>query len=354
MIAFYVNKLFSYSGAALQAFNLATQINEQTEVIIFNLKDTKNRDLHNKNKIRIINLHGNPFLRIFSIIYYTLKYHISINHYHGWFPLEIIIGIILRRHVILKTTLVGDDDFSSLTAKTNKKFFLKIILKRIAINIVLTAQMKKINQNYIKNEKILHLPNSFNFQKLSLKNEKEALTFCIVGLLSKRKRTVDAIKYFIQNYSENEKSKLYLVGPTSNQFSLSEIDQDYLMTCKDIAKDLQTKIIFTGFLNQNELFQIYALSKVLLFFSEREGMSNVLLEAMAHNCVPIVLNSNYAATNEIITHGINGFIINQNEKVEIGMIENIFKSMAPQQTIYKDYNMTILVEKYLTLYKSLN
>jgi len=70
-------------------------------------------------------------------------------------------------------------------------------------------------------------------------------------------------------------------------------------------------VIFTGKLSKDKTYDIYKKSVALLFFSKKEGMPNVLLEAMAHNCIPIVSDI-YEVSKEII--GDNGeFILNQYE-----------------------------------------
>jgi glycosyltransferase involved in cell wall biosynthesis len=66
-------------------------------------------------------------------------------------------------------------------------------------------------------------------------------------------------------------------------------------------------VTFLGFVNQSALPEVYALSDVFAFPSERETWGLVLNEAMAAGLAPVVA-SDVGATADLITQGETGFI----------------------------------------------
>lgn len=147
--------------------------------------------------------------------------------------------------------------------------------------------------------------------------EEKENAFCFVGLVCERKRTYESIKYFIDKYSQDTTSKMYVVGPYKDISNNYEFSDEYVAKCFDLIKkyDLENRVVFTDRVSKEETQSIFKKSKALLFFSDKEGMPNVVLEAMANNCVPI--------TSEIFEDKKQGFILDKNfEKVDISLIEN--------------------------------
>ena len=208
MIAYFVHNLDSYSGAAQQALLLAK--NMQRNVLFFNHNNKTFRRYKYSNFIEIIDL---PQSKLFIILFFTLKYKIKIFHFHGSFNVGMFLGTILQKKMILKTTLLGDDDFDTFASKKSWKvrYFL---IKHIYKNIVLSKKLKEINSKYIDSSKIELIPNGvFLAENCPTLQEKEN-SFCFVGLVCERKKTYESIKYFIDNYSCNTTTKMYVVGPS--------------------------------------------------------------------------------------------------------------------------------------------
>jgi glycosyltransferase involved in cell wall biosynthesis len=99
--------------------------------------------------------------------------------------------------------------------------------------------------------------------------------------------------------------------------------------------DLIDRIIFTGGVSKEQTQAFFSKCKSLLFFSEKEGMPNVVLEALANNCVPIV-NSMDCVAKEIFDDSGGGFILEDSKrKISIEMIENLIEVEGPYSTIQK-------------------
>jgi len=74
------------------------------------------------------------------------------------------------------------------------------------------------------------------------------------------------------------------------------------------AFKLEQLITFTGWLDREKLLTEYQAADVFILPSTDEGMSNVILEAMATGLV--VIAKDIIANRELITHGINGLLYN--------------------------------------------
>ncbi len=84
------------------------------------------------------------------------------------------------------------------------------------------------------------------------------------------------------------------------------------------ASRYRSRVKLLGRLSPKEVTAVYRDSHVLLLPTYAEGMPNVVLEAMASGCVPIVTRLE-GITDSIIEHGVSGFLVNVdcvNEYVE--------------------------------------
>jgi glycosyltransferase involved in cell wall biosynthesis len=132
-------------------------------------------------------------------------------------------------------------------------------------------------------------------------------------------------------------------------------DNKYLNECLQLVKEhqLTDKVIFMGLLPQEEVFKIYRKCKALLFFSEREGMPNTVLEAMAHNCVPIVSETD-GVMSEVLEPNKSGFIISSIEKeISMPQIEEVIKTNRPYQVAMENHSIKNISYEYERLYQKM-
>lgn len=351
MIAYFVYNLDSYSGAAQQALLLSKNIRK--DILIFN-HNNKSFKMHDKIKsIQIIDLPKSRFAQLLIIFYYTLIKDIKIYHFHGFFKFNLLLGYILQRKMIIKTTLLGSDDLESI--KNSKYGKIKLFLiSKVYKNIVLSKKLKEINSKYIDSSKIELIPNGVLLAENCPTLEEKENAFCFVGFVCERKRTYDSIKYFIDNYSKDISSKMYIVGPYKNMQNNQEFSNEYVNKCFELIKinDLETRVVFTDRISKEKTQDIFRKSKALLFFSDKEGMPNVVLEAMANNCVPVVSELD-GVMKEIFTNEEEGFIINNNEMVTVQKINNLLKSKMPYNRIQKSFSIEKISNKYEKLYEQI-
>jgi len=350
MIAYFVHNLDSYSGAAQQALLLAKHM--KRDILFFNHNNKPFKKYKYNELIEIINLPQNRFLQALIVLFFTLKYNIKIYHFHGSFNVGMFIGTILLKKMILKTTLLGDDDFDTFASKRSWKirYFL---IKHIYKNIVLSNKLKEINSKYIDSSKIELIPNGVLLAKNCPTLEEKENAFCFVGLVCERKRTYESIKYFIDNYSQEKNSKMYVVGPYKNLQNNHEFNDEYVKRCFELIKKngLENRVIFTDRISKEETQEIFKKSKALLFFSDKEGMPNVVLEAMANNCVPITSEMD-GVIREIFEDKKQGFILdNDFEKIDIKHIDQMIENRNAFRLMENKFSIGIVAKDYRKFYE---
>ncbi len=350
MIAYFVYKLDSYSGAAAQALLLAKSMKKN--ILIFNHNNKSYKKYRYNDFIDIVDLPQNKLLQLFIIFFTTLKYKIKIFHFHGSFTVGLVIGNLLNKKMILKTTLLGDDDFDTFSTKKSWKirYFL---LKKIYKNIVLSNKLKEINSKYIEVSKIELIPNGvFLADSCPALNEKEN-SFCFVGLVCKRKRTYESIKYFIANYSSDTTTKMYIVGPYKDMKDNNEFSNSYVEKCFKLIKDnsLEDRISFTGLMSKEKTQDILKKSKALLFFSSKEGMPNVVLEAMANNCIPITSELD-GVIREIFEDKKQGFILDDSfQSIKASDINDMISIKETFMLMQNKFSIGIVGDRYREIYE---
>jgi len=351
MIAYFVYNLSTYSGAAKQAMLLASNLDKK--VVIFNFDKSINEPFTKFLNIDCINISGNYFVKTIILLYSTFKYKIKIYHLHGFFLSGLILGVVFQRKIILKTTLLNDDDF--LTLKTKLTWpIISFLLSKIKLNIVLTDYMKAINRSINKVIKIIKIPNGVYFPINPPDIDDKLNSFCFVGLISERKKTLESIKYFIDHYRNEIESKMYVVGPLDLYKTINEFQTEYINCCRQLVKDsnLEDRIIFTGNLPEQEVRNILRICKALIFFSEKEGMPNVVLEAISENCIPIVSNMDGVA-KEILGSNFEFLINNNHSKVEISKLDELISSKLLYNQALNRYSINVIASQYSAIYESL-
>jgi len=195
------------------------------------------------------------------------------------------------------------------------KFILKLLNRKVIENsdIVLVANeyvKNYILQNYFKNFnndiinkiKILPLPLNAIFWEdkeleidQTLKNKKYIM---YAGRLAKEKNLFFLIDIFKEISLMDNSFEFYICGDGPDKNKLV----NYV-----IKNNLQHKVIFTGYLDQELIRRYYKFSQAVLFVSKTETLGLVLLEAMAQKTLVIALN--VKPFNSIITNNYNGLLI---------------------------------------------
>lgn len=349
-VVFVTFGLNSYSGAALQALKLAEELVKiKVSIKVINIENNRTKSSFDKNVEQVI-INGSIFRRIMLGIKIFRQLEEHLVHFHGFNSALILSALITGKKIILKTTLDGEDDFDSL-AKKGTWFLYRLLISRISANITLTQKTLRKNIKYLPKSRVHKIPNGVKLNERYF--QKSNNKFCSVGVVCERKGTLDAIKYFYNNYARIDGSELLIVGP--NDESFSEFDSIYYQRCLNFISEnqLDQKVKFLGRKNQNEVYQIYSECLALIFCSKREGLPNVLIEAMSHNCVPISTEIG-GIVFEIIEDQKTGFILSDfSRRITIDELVKVQRSNHCINHIKDNFSLRDISKTYKTIYKSL-
>jgi len=94
---------------------------------------------------------------------------------------------------------------------------------------------------------------------------------------------------------------------------------------------IKDKFILTGMIDKNQIRELLADTYLVLIVSEVEGLPLVMVEAMAMN-VPVV-STDVGSVDEVITHGVNGFLVHPEKDVVEGFTSTIM-TLLPSEEKY--------------------
>jgi len=302
------------------------------------------------NKISIKQLHRFKYYKL-DTIYFILKSFFSLIRIHKKERIDVIYLSGHDNHVdnhvispflfrlIFKTPIIMKmpTDYTNyirivyLTEKQNFmakiinyswfKFYKRVILKKI--NFMRTINQKMyidlLDLKYPK-DRILALPNGIDSEKFITfgKNIQNNTHFGFVGRLTKIKNLKFMLEVFKKYFHEftNDKLLIYGEGP----------EEAIISTFIDKNK-ISNNIHLMGFERNKE--KIYPNLDVLINSSYGEGMSNVILEAMATKT--FIIASNVQGNTDLIKHGVTGLLYKLNSE----------KALLKQLIYYKQNKILI-------------
>lgn len=112
------------------------------------------------------------------------------------------------------------------------------------------------------------------------------------------------------------------------------------------------RIVYKGYLEPYEIIPYYQKARLLLYLSNSEGLPLGILEALA--CGTPVIGSDVGGIPDIIKHGENGYIIQNNKsKSEIyNAIQNInvINRQICRENIENEFSIPAMVDNYIDAY----
>ncbi|HDH06799.1 MAG: glycosyltransferase family 1 protein [Thermoprotei archaeon] len=212
----------------------------------------------------------------------------------------------------------------------------------------LTA-VSKVVKNYYESLglKVEYIPNAINVHKLPKDKIKlYDIQVVYIGRLSKEKGVDILIKAFNRIKTD---AHLLIIG--------KGYLENYL---RKLAKNNE-KIHFLGYLEHEKALKVIAGSDLLVLPSLYEGLSSVILEAMALK-VPVLV-SDIEENRELVKHNITGLLFPKgsirglSKALEEALLNlNNLKKIADNayNLVMKEYLWDVVVEKYIKFYEKLS
>jgi glycosyltransferase involved in cell wall biosynthesis len=174
-----------------------------------------------------------------------------------------------------------------------QRLFLKWSLNRFSQITCPSLELKSLIQGWGVNKAVSCIPNGIpTIEPRVNSNEFDLISVC---RLVKWKNLDNLITANSVN-----KTKLVIVGSGPEEERL-----------KKLANELNSNVIFTGQLSEQEVTNYLFRSKIFVLISEYEGLSFSLLQAMACGLPSIV--SNVKGNLDVISDNIDGIIIDRNK-----------------------------------------
>lgn len=166
------------------------------------------------------------------------------------------------------------------------------------------------------------------------------------GRLVKPKRMGDVIRVFASVKESIEDGELVLMGEGPDKERLVALVNDL---------NIKEEVKFLGHVNEKRVFTEMARSDIFLFMSNKEGerLPNVVKEAMVCEC--FCVSSKTPGMEELIDHGIDGYLVepgNIKEASEIirayieGKIEKEEIKKNAREKIKEIFNLSVSAGKY--------
>lgn len=303
----------------------------------------------NINQIDLFNTKDNIFKRIlmpFVLFIKGRKYNIFHIHgcsFFGFFPIVIgvIIGRLLKKKIIITYHGGGLEEFIN-KYKTKVMYYLN---KADIITVPSKYLQNILNDNSIKSK---YLPNIIRDDNVYFKKRDILKPNLIVT------RTLDEvynIPLVIMTFKDLKKvvpdAKLKIVGDGKLKNEIFEL----------VKKENIDDIEFVGRVPNSKIGEILNTSDIFINPSNKDNMPLSLFEALA--CGLAVISTNVGGIPDYITDGINGFLIELNNKEQL--MNKIFYILNNQDEVQKiisngyqtfeQLTLNNLKNEYLKLYE---
>ena len=278
----------------------------------------------------------------FYICLIRMLRQIDLVHIHGYSKrnaFAILISWILRKGVVIKLTSYGHDD--PLSIKNGSPFFWKIFQFCHAYIGISPAFLVSYQKAGLSKHKYSFIPNGVDLDRYSpvSPNERQVLrgqygfashdkVIVFVGHFSPEKRPMLLYRAWTKLCDQNIRAKLIFIGHTRKHF---EVDEGIVEAIKLDA--LQRGILqLILFVEETPYVDEYLkIADVFVLPSIREGLPNVLLEAMAC-ALPCVVSNIPGVTDWLIDDGVTGVLLRSNSPdVLAGKIATFFVEQGFQQ-----------------------
>ncbi|MEN6464877.1 MAG: glycosyltransferase family 4 protein [Syntrophaceae bacterium] len=283
---------------------------------------------------------------------YIRRERIDILHTHGY--KTDFLGVVqkrLSRGIVLVTTHHGwirnnmRQNIYALTGMGLSRFFDGVIIVSGSLEKFLPRRVRKSGSfRVVHNAIVLSDYESPDCESSPAKGEARRIreefdiSGCdtligVIGRLSEEKGCSDMLAAFheIREIREFRKGrgnlKLMFIGEGSLRAELERMKEDL-----GLGKD----VVFAGF--RDPVAPFYRAIDILVCPSRTEGLSNVILEAMA--CRVPVIATDVGGNAEIITSGTNGFIISSVKDLR-GPLEKLSNDRALRESIVRNASETV-------------
>lgn len=273
-----------------------------------------------------------PLVHTYHTMYEDYTHYIT----HGYFDKS------SKKIVEYLTKFYCDKTASELivpTAKTYRLFVEKYKFDK-SIHIIPTGiEVDRFFEENINPKNVSNLR-----KKLGITKNNTVITF--VGRLASEKNIEFLLNAHQKLLKKCKSIKLMIVGDGPDKEALMNLSKKL---------GIEKMVIFTGKVAWQDIPYYYHISDLFTTASKSETQGLTVIEAMASNVVPIVIEDE--AFNGTVINGINGYVFNTEEEyisdvVKLHSDKKLRKSVSIQARIQSEYlSSSTYAENVLTVYK---
>ncbi|MBI1976888.1 MAG: glycosyltransferase family 4 protein [Candidatus Omnitrophica bacterium] len=318
----------------------------------------------------------------FIMVFLKIVSKIKIVHCHGISSKTYLATLLAKsfgKKVIHKFTSMGFDDIGSLAARWSQQgqyggFQRKMMMQSDCFVTMTPAFLSGLRERKLEGAKIAQIPNGVNLERFypcSNALQKEELrrqlqipssgkTILFVGFFSYEKGIEDLIAVWKKMTKEmGLAAHLVLVGAQRSDYY--EISRELVATLRRESE--QSGPVSRLFLREevDNIEEYYRACDLFVLPSYREGLPNVLLEAMACG-LPVVASRLAGITEFVVEEGKTGFLFHPGDRAELA--RKILKllnhpetaeafAMAAREKTTQDFDIKKITERYSQLYQEL-
>lgn len=232
--------------------------------------------------------------------------------------------------------------------------FMAPLLKRICYKAICktTSAAKYLEQKGFTKTVVVPVGVDTSIFFPEQRDQTEIFKMLVIGELIPRKNYTLVLESFRQLNKLNDKIHLTIIGKGPDKYLI----EDFIRNNR-----FDNKITFIDAVPNNQLQQYYNKADIFLLFSKVEIFGMVLLEAMACGCP--VISTPTAGTLDVITDGVNGFILEDENPNQIASkIAKIIKNSSEYKQIRKivaqgtqqKYSWQVIAQQYYALLNKSN
>ncbi|RJP41184.1 MAG: glycosyltransferase family 1 protein [Desulfobacteraceae bacterium] len=379
-----------YTGASIQAINLAKALRECGEKITFVTASQACYKHHSKQYegFPVIRLKCKRENALSIIVFWSKIFWLCFAHRKKFDLIHVIglntllnvipiIGKLLNKPTLVKTTLSNEaKQFKFMESTGREHAFNYFSVKKYDKIICISSMLENEIKNLINAKgKVVYIPNGVDTKKFyPIEHNKKSklrelfrlpintVIFSYIGVLHKRKNLEWLIKNWLQVCLQHKNAKLLIAGPHARNTLMADGGgAEYAEYLQFYSCELggDQKIFFLPF--RKDVENYFRASDFFINPSFSEGLSNSMLESMACGNVPIVNKT--SGVDDVIDEGIDGFIFDVND--EKSFQEIIVKCCSLSNEHYKQYSaaavkkirlkfsLDAITKQYIKLYNNI-
>ncbi len=288
------------------------------------------------------------FLWIFKLNFILFKFRNSydILHFHILLWGCLIAVTWAKWHnipTVYQSVLLDSDTPGAIAQQKMGKLKVNLLKKFTGILAISDALAEDYLANGFSSDQVFTLMNSVDTdlfkpatshgEKLQLKKHfnlpEDSLLLLFVGSLIRRKGVDHLVQAFIKAHHYNPKAHLWLIGP-QNIAENPSLDESFVFKIKQLVAiaGLENAVTFAGLVAGREtLSEVYRTADAFVFPSRKEGLPNVVLEAMASG-LPVIV-SDLPGLKNVVSPCKTGVVIPIGD---IDALENAIVALVSSKT----------------------